>query len=93
MDGIKTDLVIRLDEAGECLCFFTSRVKGADSDGKGAKLPSFFVEITLENLRDRGPVEAERLIGKSVLGFFDHLTNGRLDLPKHYLDESDSDEL
>lgn len=92
MDGIKSDLIIRLDETGECLCLFTARVKFADSDAQEEKPPLFSIEISLESLRHRGAVEAERLIGKSVLGFFDHLTNGRLNLPKHYLEHPDADE-
>lgn len=92
MDEIRSDLVIRLDEANECFIFFTTKTKGAEADEKGSIEPLFSVEISFKNLRNRGPAEAERLIGKSVLGFFDLFTKGRLDLPKHYLDDSDSDE-
>jgi hypothetical protein len=76
------DLTIRLDESGERIVFFATR-KGTACD-KNAR--DFNVEIPLSDLRTRGEAGAERLIGQSVLGFFDHLTDGALALPRHYRD-------
>lgn len=86
MKDIKFDLVIRLDEPAERLLFFarrSSHVEQIQDEGE-----SFNVDIPLDELRRRGSQGAELLIGESVLGFFDHLTNGRLNLPKHYLKDS-----
>ena len=83
MPPLTHDLVIQLDEAGEKLIFSTAR-RGAKATPHDA--PAFSVEITLQEIRDRGEEGGERLIGESVLGFFDHLTDGRLDLPKRYRD-------
>lgn len=86
MKDIKFDLVIRLDEPAERLLFFarrSSHVEQIQDEGE-----SFNVDIPLDELRRRGSQGAEFLIGESVLGFFDHLTNGRLNLPKHYLKDS-----
>ena len=82
MATITHDLTIRLDESGGKLVFFTSRRDGARQVGG----EDFSIEIDLKDLKNRGEVAAERLIGESVLGYFDHLTAGRLDLPRHYLD-------
>lgn len=49
-----------------------------------AETAALNVEIDLDDLKSRGADAAEKLIGECVLGFFDRLTNGRLDLPKHY---------
>jgi hypothetical protein len=78
------DLVIRLDEVAGKLVFFVARKGGPQTAQDGAS--DFSVEISLEELRERGEVGAERLIGESVLGFFDHLTEGQLPLPRHYRD-------
>jgi hypothetical protein len=77
------DLVIRLDRSGEKFVFFIAR-QNKKEPNEAAQ--TFSVEITLEELRNRGGAGAERLIGESVLGFFDHLTDGELELPKHYRD-------
>ena len=77
MPSVTHDLTIRLDESGEKLVFFATRKGAASEDG-------FSIEIELSDLKNRGEVGAERLIGESVLGYFDHLTDGRLDLPRHY---------
>lgn len=81
---IKHDLTIRLDEENGKLIFFTTRKVPT---GKPEQKQSFAVEIDLSDLNSRGVAGAERLIGYSVLGFFDHLTDGRLKLPKNYRDE------
>lgn len=86
MTNIKRDLTVRLDEEhGQLVFFTTKRSEGAVSVAGGE--PEFTVEISLADLKSRGADDAEKLIGSSVLGFFDHLTAGRLDLPKHYLDD------
>jgi hypothetical protein len=89
MNEIRSDLVIRLDEEGSRFVFFL-RSKAAGSADTNQQ-PSFSVEISFEDLRERGADGAEKLVGESVLGFFDTLTAGRLNLPKHYLDKSDDD--
>jgi hypothetical protein len=86
MKDIKFDLVIRLDESGDRLLFFACRSSEVDRTQDKGK--SFNVDIPLDELRSRGGNGAELMIGESVLGFFDHLTDGRLDLPKHYLEDS-----
>lgn len=83
---MKYDLIIRLDELGEKLVFFTRRISDENDKGSQAS-PPFSVEISLAELKNRGAAGAEKLIGESVLGFFDHLTDGRIDLPKHYRDD------
>jgi hypothetical protein len=84
----KFDLIIRLDESGQKFVFFTTR--SSDVTGSQAQAgDAFKVEISLDDLKSRGSRGAEMLIGESVLGFFDQLTDGRLDLPKHYLDDND----
>lgn len=85
-DAIKHDLIIRLDEDNEKLILFTARKTPVGDTPEAQKQP-FAVDIDLSDLNSRGVAGAERLIGKSVLGFFDHLTNGRLKLPKNYRDE------
>lgn len=77
------DLIIRLDQAGGKFVFFVARPGRQVTEDKAS---DFSVEIPFEELRERGEVGAERLIGESVLGFFDHLTEGRLPLPRHYRD-------
>lgn len=86
MSDVNCDLTIRLDEYGRKFLFFTTRKTDATSGSK--QPPIFSVEIDFDELKNRGGSGAEQLIGESVLGFFDHLTDGRLDLPKHYQDES-----
>ena len=66
--------------------FFTARKEPIRESLEIEKQP-FAVDIDLSNFNSRGVVEAERLIGFSVLGFFDHLTNGRVKLPKNYREE------
>ncbi|WP_157265838.1 hypothetical protein [Thiobacillus thioparus] len=85
MNEVKCDLTIRLDESGRKFLFFTTR-KTVETGGSKQGPPMFSVEIDFDELKNRGGSGAEQLIGESVLGFFDHLTDGRLDLPKHYQD-------
>jgi hypothetical protein len=85
MNAVRSDLVIRLDEEGSKFVFFL-RPKAATSERANDQV-SFSVEISFEDLHQRGPDGAERLVGESVLGFFDTLTAGRLDLPRHYRDD------
>jgi hypothetical protein len=85
MNEVKCDLTIRLDEDGRKFVFFTTR-KMEETSGSSQASPMFSVEIDFDELNNRGEAGAERLIGESILGFFDHLTDGRLDLPKHYQD-------
>ena len=82
MAKVTHDLTIRLDESGKKLIFFATRKGATSKDGAD----DFSIEIELSDLKSRGEVAAERLVGKSVLGFFDHLTDGSLDLPRHYRD-------
>jgi hypothetical protein len=82
MPEIKCNLMIQLDERSQQLRFFLSRKNGEYSPETAA----FSVEIGLDDLKNRGADGAEKLVGECVLGFFDKLTGGRLDLPKHYTD-------
>lgn len=88
MNDVRSDLVIRLDEEGSRFVFFLRPKSAMPTKGNAEnEKPSFSVEISFDDLHGRGPNGAERLVGESVLGFFDTLTNGRLDLPRHYSDE------
>lgn len=80
MPEIRSNLVIELDEKSQQLRFSLLKKQGVYS----AETAAFNVEIDLDDLKSRGADAAEKLIGECVLGFFDRLTNGRLDLPKHY---------
>jgi len=80
------DLTVRLDEENGQLLFFASRRPAPAKDSQKKAMP-FSVEILLSDLKDKSIADAERLIGSSVLGFFDHLTTGRLDLPKYYRED------
>lgn len=82
MADVRSDLVIQLDERARCFVFFLSKKQGVHSPETAA----FSVEMSFEELKARGPDGAEKLVGECVLGFFDRLTDGRLDLPKHYQD-------
>jgi len=82
MAEVRSNLVVQLDESAQRFLFFLSRKQGQHSPATA----DFSVEITFDELKALGPEGAERLIGESVLGFFDNLTDGRLDLPKHYRD-------
>ena len=77
------DLTVRLDEENGQLLFFANRRTAPAKDSQKETI-SFSVEILLSDLKRKSIADAERQIGSSVLGFFDHLTAGRLDLPKHY---------
>ena len=84
---ISHDLIIRFDEQGECLAFFTAKRSAIDSElfKAGTKADDIFsVKIGLSQLVAVGGDEAERMVGKSILGFFDQLTSGKLNLPRHY---------
>lgn len=83
MNNVKFDLTIRLDESGQRFLFFAT--KRAAQVGEGEQ--EFSVEIGLGEPNGRGATGAEKLIGESVLGFFDHLTDGKLELPKHYREQ------
>jgi hypothetical protein len=80
MTKISSNLVIELDEAMQSLKFTVSKKNGVYSSETAA----FSIDIDLLDLKNRGADGAEKLIGECVLGFFDRLTNGSLDLPKHY---------
>jgi hypothetical protein len=86
MANVTHDLTIRLDEQNGRLLFFATRRTALAPSSKKEE-PSFAVEIPLADLKGKSVASAERLIGSSVLGYFDHLTLGRLDLPKHYRDK------
>lgn len=81
MQKLKFDLTIRFDEENQCFLFFATKRVDALSEG-------FSVDIDLEALKNRGAEGAERLMGESVLGFFDHLANGEISLPKSYREGS-----
>jgi hypothetical protein len=80
------DLTVRLDEENGQLLFFASRRTTSAKDSQKETIP-FSVGILLNDLKGKNIADGERLIGSSVLGFFDHLTAGRLDLPKHYRED------
>lgn len=80
MMKISSNLVIELDETLQLLKFTVSKMHGVFSPETAA----FSIDMDLLDLKLRGADEAEKLIGGCVLGFFDRLTNGRLDLPRHY---------
>lgn len=80
MAEVRSNLVVQLDEDAQRFLFSLARKQGQHSSATA----DFCIEITFAELKARGPEGAERLVGESVLGFFDNLTDGRLDLPKHY---------
>ena len=80
MHELEFDLVIRFDESNQRFLFFTTR--RAEPSSK-----EFSVDIPLDDLKARGADGAEKLMGESVLGFFDHLANGRISLPKNYRED------
>ena len=82
MSEVRSNLLIQLDEKSQQFIFSLHKKQGAYSSETAA----FTVEIGFDALKARGPEGAEKLVGECVLGFFDRLTDGRLDLPKHYLD-------
>ena len=82
MTEIRCDLLIRLDEDRQRFVFSLQKKTGQYSPETAA----FSIEMPFEELNAKGPDGAERLIGESVLGVFDRLTGGRLNLPKHYKD-------
>jgi hypothetical protein len=88
LNDVRSNLVIRLDEEASCFVFFLESKTDAskESSDSAEKKRPFSVEISFDDLHGRGPDGAERLIGESVLGFFDTLTKGRLNLPRHYID-------
>jgi hypothetical protein len=87
MSEVRSDLVIHLDEDLQRFVFSLNRKQGKHSP----ETAEFSVDIEFEELKARGAEGAEKLIGECVLGFYDRLTDGRLDLPKHYDDKgSDS---
>jgi hypothetical protein len=85
-DTLKHDLIIRLDEDNGKLIFFTARKEPTKKSSEALEQP-FTIDIELADIKSRGVVGGERLIGASVLGFFDHLTKGRLKLPKNYRED------
>lgn len=82
MPEVQSNLMVQLDESAQQFVFFLSRRQGTHSPETAA----FSVAIEFEELKSRGPDGAEQLIGECVLGFFDRLTDGRLDIPRHYKD-------
>jgi hypothetical protein len=85
MRELKFDLVIRLDETGERFVFLTKRRDEAlDSSTQRQELA---VELPLSKFRECEPAAAEQLMGASVLGYFDNLTDGGIGLRKSYRDE------
>jgi len=83
MADVRCNLVIQLDESSECFVFFLHKKQGEFSP----ETADFSIKMSFEELRARGPDGAEKLIGESVLGFFDQLTKGRLDIPRHYQED------
>lgn len=84
MNARRSDLVIRLDEEQSRFLFFFRPRRPVD---EASDAPDFAVDIPFDELWQRGPDGAEKLIGESVLGVFDTLTNGRLNLPRHYSED------
>jgi hypothetical protein len=82
MSNVRSNLVIQLDEEGQRFIFYLSKKEGVHSP----ETAEFSIDIGFDELIARGAEGAETLIGECVLGFFDQLTNGRLNLPKHYQD-------
>jgi hypothetical protein len=82
MVEINCNLVIQLDEEAQRLVFFMQKKHGKYSP----ETANFSISMDFDELRGRGAEGAEKLVGECVLGFFDRLTKGRLDLPKHYAD-------
>src|SRR4051812_48298981 len=78
MSNIKHDLVIRYDAKNDCFRLFTQR---ADliSDDSAKDVASFSVELPLKELRKHNK-DSEKLIGASVLSFFDQLNTMGLGL-------------
>lgn len=82
MAEIRCDLLIQLDEDAQRFVFSLRKKTGQYS----SETAGFTIEMPFDELKARGPDGAEKLVGESVLGFFDRLTGGRLDLPRHYKD-------
>ena len=82
MATVTHDLTVCLDEENGQLLFFANRRTAPEKGSQKEAIP-FSVEILLSDLKGKSIADAERQIGSSVLGFFDLLTAGRLDLPKH----------
>jgi hypothetical protein len=75
MNHVRSDLVIRLDEEGSRFVFFLKPKSAIPAKGNvEEEKASFSIEISFDDLHGRGPDGAERLVGESVLGFFDTLT-------------------
>ena len=78
MTEVRCNLVVQLDEHAQCFTFRLQKKQGEYS----SETADFSVEISFEELNARGLDGAQKLVGESVLGFFDHLTKGRLDIPR-----------
>jgi hypothetical protein len=78
MSSIKRDLVIRYDAQKDCFRLFPQRVDLVGDDST-KEVTSFSVELPLEELRKRIK-DSEKLIGASVLSFFDQLNTTGLGL-------------
>jgi len=82
MDGlVRCNLVVELDEESQRFVIFLLRKQAEFS----AAAAACSIDINIEDLLLRGPEGAERMIGRCVLDVFDRLTDGHLDLPRHYL--------
>jgi len=87
MDTIKFELVIRLDKDPDEFVFVTAR-RASRSTSVSDREIELSVKIPIARLKEMDAVAAEALIGESVLGFFDHLSDGRLGLKKKYNDKA-----
>jgi hypothetical protein len=79
MSDVRSDLVICLNEAEEKFILFLKRKNGEQSS-VGRDTTSFTVEISFEDIKSRGVEGGKILVGESVLGVFEALTDGRFNL-------------
>ena len=83
MNTSKFELVIRFDEDTNEFVFVSAR-RAARKTATTDSGHEFSVKIPLSRLKNIDVTAAEVLMGESVLGFFDHLSDGTLGLKKNY---------
>jgi hypothetical protein len=98
MSKDKIDLVVRFDEGEQTLKFYATVTSGANPPGtlQPRQLPH--LQLDLSTLRTKGADEAERIVGGSVLVFFEFHSRTKIgirdyqalgkEFAKSYLDEA-----
>ena len=83
MNTSKFELIIRFDKDTDEFVFVSAR-RTARKTATTNNEHGLSVKIPLSRLKNIDVTAAEVLIGESVLGFFDHLSEGALGLKKNY---------